>query len=208
MPSIVKKEVKMKRVVKYIISVVALVLMIVFGILLYLNIIAPIKVECIKVECEKQESTYGNIERMLEAYKNDTIDKYTIVYNLEEDRLSNNPDDYRYVSLRFNWKNRSILEKQTVNCYITEIEPGDIALYSQETRGIYFITEPAVEKGEENEFATGLYIYIANHTDEEIIDMLKSITIHCVMEGKHTGIKEKDIKLSEVYDLSKVIIER
>lgn len=196
----------MNKKARIIIIVLGVAIVIVFALIGYFNIVSPVSVKCVNVECGNSYWLGESINRRVEAYKEGTLGNGIIVYDLEG-LVSENPDDYRFIAIDLKWKNRSRLEGQQIDAYITKIDTKDMVLYSRDLQE-NSIKQTYLSPGEEMVYSLDLYINIANRTDKEVIDMLKTITIYYVTEGERTGIREKEIKLSEVYDLSKVVIER
>lgn len=174
------------------------------GVCCYYNFLKPIKIEPKKVVCQNWDATYVSIKAFEEMYLSENYNKSTTVIHSFQGKLpSENPKDYMTVYISLEAKNRCWFDSYIVDGSITEIgKYKEMALFS------YTLGEGGTIQVFHNSVKEGtivLDIYIGNHTDEEIKEFIRSISIETISKGKIMNKKKSTISLE---NMEEITIER
>lgn len=186
---------------KIILSIVAVLLVAIIGVTSYFNFIRPLSINVTEVKCENWDATYVSVKAFEEMYNKGEYNKDTTVIHSFNGKLpSDNPKDYMSVYIDIDVKNRNWFQIYSVDGYISNIEKyEDMALYSA-TMGD--VEETNVFRNSNKVGTIVLDLYVGNHTDDEIKEFVKGITINMSGKGDIIGKKKMSIKLADIDNIS------
>ena len=186
---------------KIILSIVAVLLVAIIGVTSYFNFIRPLSINVTEVKCENWDATYVSVKAFEEMYNKGEYNKDTTVIHSFNGKLpSDNPKDYMSVYIDIDVKNRNWFQIYSVDGYISNIEKyQDMALYSA-TMGD--AEETNVFRNSNKVGTIVLDLYVGNHTDDEIKEFVKGITINMSGKGDIIGKKKMSIKLADIDNIS------
>lgn len=186
---------------KIILSIVAVLLVAIIGVTSYFNFIRPLSINVTEVKCENWDATYVSVKAFEEMYNKGEYNKDTTVIHSFNGKLpSDNPKDYMSVYIDIDVKNRNWFQIYSVDGYISNIEKyEDMALYSA-TMGD--AEEINVFRNSNKVGTIALDLYVGNHTDDEIKEFVKGITINMSGKGDIIGKKKMSIKLADIDNIS------
>ena len=186
---------------KIILSIVAVLLVAIIGVTSYFNFIRPLSINVTEVRCENWDATYVGVNAFEEMYNKGEYNKDTTVIHSFNGKLpSDNPKDYMSVYIDIDVKNRNWFQIYSVDGYISNIEKyQDMALYSA-TMGD--VEETNVFRNSNKVGTIVLDLYVGNHTDDEIKEFVKGITINMSGKGDIIGKKKMSIKLADIDNIS------
>ena len=186
---------------KIILSIVAVLLVAIIGVTSYFNFIRPLSINVTEVKCENWDATYVSVKAFEEMYNKGEYNKDTTVIHSFNGKLpSDNPKDYMSVYIDIDVKNRNWFQIYSVDGYISNIEKyEDMALYSA-TMGD--AEEINVFRNSNKVGTIVLDLYVGNHTDDEIKEFVKGITINMSGKGDIIGKKKMSIKLADIDNIS------
>lgn len=186
---------------KIILSIVAVLLVAIIGVTSYFNFIRPLSINVTEVKCENWDATYVSVKAFEEMYNKGEYNKDTTVIHSFNGKLpSDNPKDYMSVYIDIDVKNRNWFQIYSVDGYISNIEKyQDMALYSA-TMGD--VEETNVFRNSNKVGTIALDLYVGNHTDDEIKEFVKGITINMSGKGDIIGKKKMSIKLADIDNIS------
>lgn len=189
---------------KVIIKIGILLLIVIIGICSYFNFIKPVKIEVTDVSCQNWDATYESVKAFEKNYKTKSYDtNKTVVHNFDGKLPSDNPKDYMTVYINVKADNRCWFQPYVIDGYISDIgKYKEMALFSAT------MSDAEVVRAFRNDYREGqivLDIYVGKHTDDEIKEFVRSITIAASGEGEIIGKQKTTLKLT---DLDKITIER
>ena len=186
---------------KIILSIVAVLLVAIIGVTSYFNFVRPLSINVTEVKCENWDATYVSVKAFEEMYNKGEYNKDTTVIHSFNGKLpSDNPKDYMSVYIDIDVKNRNWFQIYSVDGYISNIEKyQDMALYSA-TMGD--AEETNVFRNSNKVGTIVLDLYVGNHTDDEIKEFVKGITINMSGKGDIIGKKKMSIKLADIDNIS------
>ena len=187
---------------KKIIKVTSLGILLIFIVgIAYFNVLFPMKIEPVKIECINWDATYPYVEAFEESYKTGEYDKdTTIIHNFDGTLPSHNPDDYASVYIDIKATNRCFFDHFSVDGYISKIEKNsDMALWSATLSSVISTT---VFRTSSSGATINMDLYVKDRSDEEIKEMLRSITIDVVYKGDILGKRTATVQLADVEDIT------
>ena len=186
---------------KIILSIVAVLLVAIIGVTSYFNFIRPLSINVTEVRCENWDATYVSVKAFEEMYNKGEYNKdTTLIHSFNGKLPSDNPKDYMSVYIDIDVKNRNWFQIYSVDGYISNIEKyEDMALYSA-TMGD--AEEINVFRNSNKVGTIALDLYVGNHTDDEIKEFVKGITINMSGKGDIIGKKKMSIKLADIDNIS------
>lgn len=186
---------------KIILSIVAVLLVAIIGVTSYFNFIRPLSINVTEVRCENWDATYESIKTFEEMYNKGEYNKdTTVIHNFNGKLPSDNPEDYMSVYIDIDVQNRNWFQRYSVDGYISNIEKyQDMALYSETMGAVEKIT---VFRNSDKSGTIVLDLYVGNHSDDEIEEFVKSITINMSGKGNIIGKKTMSIKLADLENIT------
>lgn len=186
---------------KKIIIILCILFIICLCVTSYYNLIHPIKLVSVNVECINWDATYVGLEAFENNYNNGEYNKdKTLIHNFDGKLPSDNPNDYMDVYINLEFENRNLFQAYDVDGYISNFKNNkEMPIYSNIMSDVerVFIFRKSEKTG--SIVAT---LYIADKTDEEVMNMVRGIELKFVANGDYFGKQELEIDLSNVDDIT------
>ena len=181
---------KMKKKIIIITGCTLLACVLVLGI--YTQFIKPIDCYIKAVNCITWDATYSSLESFDERYHSgDFSENDQVIYSYDGTLPSNNPKDYMDFYFKVEVNNRSLIEDYGVDVTVFSIDKySERVLYGYNSDQIL----PGYVFNMSNQDIEILFTaYVADMTEEQIKEMVKSVIIRTTVEGGDIGSREQNI---------------
>lgn len=151
-------------------------------------------------EVQGSEGTYDSLQYINKCVSNgDELEETTHLISLKDELPSDNPEDYRSVYIRYDVKNHSYLQAQTVSGYIDDIgKYKDRVLVVEDSDGVL---PTYVFRGYKDSSYVIMDVYTKNFSEDELRELINSVTLRVETVGDLIGSSSKKISVSEVEDI-------
>lgn len=142
-------------------------------------------------------SAYDSIEAQAEDVdKGNGSDDYLHVVSYDGKLPSSNPDDYITVYLNFSAKNLSYIQDVAVSAYLEDIgKYKENVLFATDSDGILPML---LYNGYKGDGYIILDVYTGNLKDEQIEELIRSVTVKIVNDKEYMGSSEKVLSYENV----------